>query len=257
MDKQNIDYILKKLLINDDVCEINNIIHDNNNSEYFSHIYKFLEKYRNNGTVLTVLGNLYKSGIYVEKDITTARELYERASNLGSGSGTNYLASLYHSGIGVKQNLTKAMELYQKASEQGNTYALNNLAFMYDNGEGCPVDNEKAMELYKKSADLGNSYAMNNIGFHYLTGISCEKDYVFAKKYFEKAANLGNEAANNNLIKLYGQLYKHEHQIVENDRSGVENPKLSLIDKLKKHLTLKKQFTYQKLSEQHHILNDD
>ena len=70
------------------------------------------------------------------------------------------LGDLYRSGVGVPRDIKHALELYTMAFEHGNVTAINNLATMYYNGEGTERDVSKGKELLMKAATLGSVNAI-------------------------------------------------------------------------------------------------
>ena len=65
------------------------------------------------------------------------------------------LGNCYKHGRGVEKNLEKAVEWYRKSAEQGYDRGQFALAGCYEYGEGVPQDKEKALQWYKKAADQG------------------------------------------------------------------------------------------------------
>lgn len=77
------------------------------------------------------------------------------------------LGNCYRQGRGVEKNLEKAVEWYRKSAEQGYDRGQYCLAGCYEKGEGVPIDKEKALQWYKKAADQGfgsGELAINNMG---------------------------------------------------------------------------------------------
>ena len=76
------------------------------------------------------------------------------------------LGNCYKQGRGVEKNLEKAVEWYRKSAEQGYDRGQFCLAGCFENGEGVPKDKEKALQWYKKAADQGfggAEWAINNM----------------------------------------------------------------------------------------------
>ena len=66
------------------------------------------------------------------------------------------MGNRYRLGEGIAKNLEKAFEYYEKAANQGYANAQNNLGAMYSLGEGTAKNLEKAFEYYEKAANQGH-----------------------------------------------------------------------------------------------------
>ena len=56
------------------------------------------------------------------------------------------LGDAYRTGDGVPKDVTAAINLYKKAAEEGISFGNECIGFLYYNGEGVPVDYKKAFE---------------------------------------------------------------------------------------------------------------
>lgn len=120
-----------------------------------------LEQWKNAGLfldyhdALSKLGNLYRVGEIVEKDIDKAIDYYTRAGALGSSIALWNLGAMYFSGEGVPRDKERAVLYYQMAARMGNTKAQVDLGLCYENGEGIPEDIDEAVRWYRESAGCG------------------------------------------------------------------------------------------------------
>ena len=74
------------------------------------------------------LGTQYDYGQYgLEKDVTRAVELYERAAELGVKDAHFNLGCLYDKGTDVEKDTAKAFRHYEAAAMCGHVYARYNL----------------------------------------------------------------------------------------------------------------------------------
>jgi hypothetical protein len=64
------------------------------------------------------LGIIYYKSLGVDQDYNKARDLFEKASNLGKRSALVILGEMYYKGFGVEQNFKRAQELWQKAEQE-------------------------------------------------------------------------------------------------------------------------------------------
>ncbi|MFI3230555.1 MAG: tetratricopeptide repeat protein, partial [bacterium] len=106
-------------------------------------------------------------------------ELYRKTAE---NDGQTDLGNCYKNGEEVEKDLDKAFELYTKSAEQGNANAQFNLGVCYKYGIGTKQDYNKAFEWFTKSAEQGNSDGQNNLGVCYVNGIGTKQDYNKAFK---------------------------------------------------------------------------
>jgi TPR repeat protein len=176
-------------------------------------------------------GILYQDGNGVERDLTRARELFQRAADAGAPRGMFLLGNLYERGSGVPQDYAKAWEWYDKAARgndvlalyslgqmsadgrgvgqdygealrwfrkaeaAGNTTASLRIGDLLGAGQGAPADWTAACTAYDKAAAAGAAEGLRKIGECYMSGRGGRKDAALAMDYFEKAAAAGDSQA--------------------------------------------------------------
>jgi TPR repeat protein len=128
----------------------------------------------------------YGKGEGVEKNLTLAFELYQKAAEMGLDSAQNNLGACYADALGVFEDKEKAFYWYQKAAEQGHALAQANLASCYTRGNGVPIDEKKALEWCQKSAAQGNTNGMMKLAVIYYEGNAVPRDYQKAKELVEQ-----------------------------------------------------------------------
>ena len=128
----------------------------------------------------------YGKGEGVEKNLTLAFELYQKAAEMGLDSAQNNLGACYADGIGIAKDKEKAFYWYRKAAEQGYALAQANLSTCYAQGEGVPTDEQKALEWCQKSAAQGNTNGMIKLAIRYYEGNAVPRDYQKAKELVEQ-----------------------------------------------------------------------
>ena len=101
-----------------------------------------------NGIYKISLGLEYVRGLYVERDIEKAIELFETAVKLGKTFGYSCIADLYFDGEHVPQDYKKAKQYYEKDGPE-ELAPLYRLAIIYDEGLETEKNPKKALELYK------------------------------------------------------------------------------------------------------------
>lgn len=182
-------YMLAKMLINKNI--------GNGTKKDLKLAYEYLNKSISLGNIASVnlLGNMYKEGLYVKKDINKAISLYEEASLHNYVYAYNNLGKIYEN----NKDYQKAFKYFEKASLLGESYALNTLGEYYHKGIYVDIDLNKAFTLYNKAIQVPIDniyyYAYYNLArYFYLTG-----DIVLVKN-INKAINYLTLASNNNII---------------------------------------------------------
>ena len=103
------------------------------------------------------LGNIYLTGLIVEKDYNRALELLSAAAEAGNAKALNNLGLMFVRGSGVDRDNGRAAQLFEAAAAQGLPVAIRNLGEMYANGFGVDQDEKVAHELYRLSAQTGGA----------------------------------------------------------------------------------------------------
>lgn len=135
------------------------------------------------------LGDAYRNGTGVPKNMIEAVKWYKLAAKQGNADAQWRLGGMYEDGNGVTPNQKKSVVWYRQAANQGHAAAQLTLGGCYACGTGVPQDNWEAVRLYKLAADQGLALAQNQLGICYKTGAyGVKKDYVEAKKWFRLAA---------------------------------------------------------------------
>ena len=148
------------------------------------------------------VGNFYKYGEYVEKDLVEAVKWYRKSAEQGDATGQNYLGDCYWFGDGVERDYAEAAKWYRKSAEQGDATGQKNLGDCYRGGNGVEQDYAEAVKWYRKAADQGEKYAQYYLGECYLEGRGVAQDKTEAVKWLRKAAEQGNEGAKEKLKTL-------------------------------------------------------
>jgi TPR repeat protein len=128
-----------------------------------------------------------------QKDFALARQYWEKATAMGSESGTAGLGALYQYGLGVPQDYNEARRLYEKSAAAGIPGGMNSLGLLYEAGAGVAKDFSEARRWYEKAAAVGEPNAMRNLGNLYQNGNGVPQDKLVARQWFEKAAAAGDD----------------------------------------------------------------
>jgi S1-C subfamily serine protease len=140
-----------------------------------------------------VLGDMYRRGTGVPKDLVKAAEWYQKAADQGDPDAQTMLGTMYASGAGVMKDAVRAVEWYRKAAAQGNLSAQSSLAISYLKGEGVPKDVAKALELFQISAAGGDARTQGMLSKSYFVGEVIPKDLVLAYAWANVAASRGDD----------------------------------------------------------------
>jgi hypothetical protein len=166
---------------------------------------QLFEKAADMGSKIAIadVGAIFMNGWGVAKDYTKARQLFEKALAEGDHYATLNFGLLYENGWGVTKDYAQARQWYEKAAAAGSPAGMNDLGWLYQNGWGVSQDYMQARQWYEKAAAAGNAPAMTNLGWLYQNGWGVSKDYTQARQWYEKAAAADNAPAMNNLGVLY------------------------------------------------------
>lgn len=138
------------------------------------------------------LGSHCQYGKGFEKvDLKSAFELYKVGAHLGSGRAMRCLGDLYRDGIYVEKNTTIAKEWYLKAIEKGDAEAEESLYSCMDGDELYVLALEKyekqeydhAKRYFEEAAKKNHGKAMGYLCFMYATATGVEKDYAKAEEW--------------------------------------------------------------------------
>jgi uncharacterized protein len=136
-------------------------------------------------------------------DYVAARELYEKASALGSSLAMYSLGLLYSEGKIVPLDYAEARAWYAKAVALKSAFAMAELAALYEKGLGGPKDAAEAFRLYRGAATAGDRVSMAKVGEFYEAGLGVQQDYAQAINWYKKSADRGDADAMRQLGRLY------------------------------------------------------
>ncbi len=183
------------------------------------------------GKKMIQLALLYVKGIHVEQDYIKAKELFEKAGEIGYAFAIYGLANLYYYGLGVEQDESKSFKLYKKALKRGYKGALTMVCYLYYTS-GINKE-EKIKELYEKAIEFNDANAMVHLADIYLLDDNkkeCGENDRKAKELYERAARFNNtegiiglallydkgigvEKDNNKVIELYKTAIKKDNNV--------------------------------------------
>ena len=130
------------------------------------------------------LGVQYEQGEYgLEKDMTRAVELYERAAELGVKEAHYNLGVLYFDGTYVEKDMDRAIRHYEAAAMCGEVTARNNLGCL----EGKAGKYDLALQHFSISAKLGYQESLNMVKSFFMNGLATKADYAGALRGYQSA----------------------------------------------------------------------
>ena len=169
-----------------------------------------------------LLGQMYLTGTYIDKNQDEALKLFKTAADLGNADAQVKLAEfhikqkqyelaadilkrntndnpktqtklgeLYLTGKGVEKNYKEAFNLFKQAAEKGNALAQYRLGDMYFKAQGIKRNYAEALKWYTKSASKGNKDAAYALGMMYAEGIGVKQDNDTAMRWFTKSGRSG------------------------------------------------------------------
>jgi TPR repeat protein len=190
----------------------------------------------NDAPALTLMGELYRTGLGVRRDLTVAASYYKLAMDRGDTPAAFALGRAYLEGAGVEKDLAKAQQAFEKAainnhagalynlgvmamdaniadfpkaaeyfrraSEQGDNDATYALAMLYKEGTGVAKDRQKAVQLLKVAAEEQHISSMVDYAIAVFNGDGVEKDESLAGKFFLRAAGRENPIAQNRIARM-------------------------------------------------------
>lgn len=240
--------IWEKLADRDNAASITNLANLYNkglgvekDTDYAFSLYKRAAE-RNYPQAEFALGFLFEA----RKDYKNANYWYEKAALQELAIAQNYLGDNYKKGLGVEKNLEKAIYWYKRATSQGFTPAQVNLGLQYSQGKykdlkkakqwlilgassGVLVAQLRLAEIYEASGNIAeatkwywivaeqdNPIAQTKLGLIFLNGKgSVRRSYFKAISFLGVAAKKGNLIAQTELGVIFLQGIVVERDIKE------------------------------------------
>ena len=151
-------------------------------------------------TLIALLGNNYRFGTTVKKDIHTAIYLYEQALKINplDTAALLNLGRIYKKGDDVDVNYDKALDYLFRAANGGNANAFFDLEYVLSDGalEKASPKTSYALLRYCAESQKPQSGILNNYALCFLKGTGTAKDEKKAFEYFRKAAEFAEEENN-------------------------------------------------------------
>ncbi|MBA5869115.1 MAG: hypothetical protein GDA68_03780 [Nitrospira sp. CR2.1] len=113
---------------------------------------------------------------FTKKDYGTSVRLYRQASDLGNLLATVALGQHYRQGLGVAKDLKEAARLYRVAAERGDPAGQAQFGLVYEDGEGVPENWAEMRHWCGKSAQQYHALGLNCAGRFFHFGMAAPMD---------------------------------------------------------------------------------
>lgn len=117
----------------------------------------------------------------------STKDLFERACRADDSLGCTLLGDMYRFGSGVTRDVLQAGAFYTRACEDGVPAACRQLATMYYYGDGLTQDLARAVDLYARGCDAGDERACSLLGDLHMTSSGDFHQPVRAVSLFQRA----------------------------------------------------------------------
>ena len=155
-----------------------------------SQLVAMIQKRVNAGDPVAIhhLGHTYRTGDNgLEKDVTRAVELWERAAELGLKEAHNSLGCLYDEGtdveMDVEKDIAKAMLHWEAAAVKGDVLARHNLGAL----EWEAGNHDLALQHWMIAAKLGHQKSLDEVKDMFMDGLATKADYADALRGYQSA----------------------------------------------------------------------
>ena len=138
------------------------------------------------------LGRMYFSGIDVEKDVSKALPLLEKAAAAGKSSALAQLGLEYLTGRDAQLDSEAAEAYLRQAMAAGNAGAARILAIALIQGRVLTKNADEGLQILQRASDRGDQDAALLMGQVYLRGEDVPQDLKRATEIFENLAANGN-----------------------------------------------------------------
>lgn len=140
---------------------------------------------------------------YRADDYQKAMELWLPLAESGNGEVQFYVGEMYRFGQGVPRDLDEAYRWLTLAAENGNVGAQSTLGTLLFLGFGRPKDLQESTRYYRLAAEQGDAFAQYALGVALAAGDGVVQDYAEAVKWFGFAAIKGDFSAQDRLGGMY------------------------------------------------------
>lgn len=156
---------------------------------------------RGSSDAYITLGELYREGKYVSKDINASVFNYEMAAKNKRADAYEELGDIYTDGKDIARDFVKALAYYEEASKLGSpkgsrraSEIISERERLYKHASLTP-DNDEKFRLFAISTAMGHPMATTRLAECYEKGIGVKPDRVSAYNFYLDAAERGENGA--------------------------------------------------------------
>ncbi len=131
-------------------------------------------------------GNMIFRSAITAEDYIEAFEYLSKASDMGWTDADVILGQMYRDGNGIERDLRRCVEHLERAAENGNNKAMYLLGDIYFDGRYTEKNPEEAFKWYLMSASIGNARSQYQVAMMLSSGIGVDKDEDAAKQWFAR-----------------------------------------------------------------------
>ena len=160
-----IEYLRKAVEINPTLAtnELADLLLKSDNQFHYKEAFELCSEISDHNSIsMLKLGEMYRDGKGVEKDLDKAIEWMRKSADKGTASAKIGLADLLMQ-FDVEAHLKEVLDLLSPLSKMGDAGAMGRLARMHRDGKGVEKDLDKAIEWMRKSADKGLMWAKKEL----------------------------------------------------------------------------------------------
>ena len=159
---------------------------------------------RGDPQAMFVMGGVYVEGLIVQRNLSTAREWYEKSANAGLAEGIFNVGVCWEAGMGSAADPVKAAEFFKRAADMNLPQALFKMSVILDGGIGVERDAAASIDYLKRAAEARNPDAAAIWGLVCLNGSGGQaRDGAKGLGMLKVAAEAGNVEAMKNIAVVY------------------------------------------------------
>lgn len=144
---------------------------------------------------------------------------FKSAAELGNGDSRAYLGDMFRDGDGVSKDLKRALKYYRYAAKAGILRAYSDIGLLYmTGGDGLAANAEKARGAFLKGDAKGDLWSSYRLGTLYAYGHGVEQDGPRAAQYFEKVREHLLQSKELDALQkdLFGRMYYVYAYLIDN-----------------------------------------
>ena len=153
------------------------------------------------------IGSFYLNGIYFQKNVQKAIDLFKLASRKNDSEANFNLGIIYFMNSDVTRDIRKALYYLTLSANQNFNFAQLLLGLLFYHGEHIAQDVIKGIDLLNLAAKNGIKDAYFILGYIYHKGKYIQKDLKKAIQYYKEASSFNIQYAKNNLGVIFRNVF--------------------------------------------------